>query len=116
VSDFTRVVLAQEPLDYEIRVDEKANDTYGAFPVGSHDDLCTALGLAVPYTLHAQEVMAQAGAGVERLPAVLAQVQRALEHAGLHDTFRLLPDLDLKSAHRSAKSYLARHTSLLASG
>jgi len=39
--------LARELLDYEIHVDEKANDTYGAFKVGSHDDLVTALGLAV---------------------------------------------------------------------
>lgn len=41
--------LARELLDYEIHVDEKANDTYGAFKVGSHDDLVTALGLAVFY-------------------------------------------------------------------
>lgn len=40
-------VLAKELLDYEIKVDERANDTYGAFRVGSHDDLVTALGLAV---------------------------------------------------------------------
>jgi hypothetical protein len=40
-------VLARELLDYEIRVDEKANDTYGAFKVGTHDDLVTAVGLAV---------------------------------------------------------------------
>jgi hypothetical protein len=40
-------VLAQELLDYEIHVDEKANDTDGAFRVGSHDNLVTALGLAV---------------------------------------------------------------------
>jgi hypothetical protein len=39
--------LAQELLDYEIRVDENANDKYGAFRVGAHDDLVTALGLAV---------------------------------------------------------------------
>lgn len=39
--------LAQELLDYEIRVDEDANDKYGAFRVGTHDDLVTALGLAV---------------------------------------------------------------------
>ena len=38
--------LAQELLDYEIRVDENANDRYGAFRVGTHDDLVTALGLA----------------------------------------------------------------------
>jgi hypothetical protein len=39
--------LAEELLDYEIRVDEDANDKYGAFKVGAHDDLVTALGLAV---------------------------------------------------------------------
>jgi len=39
--------LAQELLDYEIRVDENANDRYGAFTVGTHDDLVTALGMAV---------------------------------------------------------------------
>jgi hypothetical protein len=39
--------LARELLDYEIRVDENANDRYGAFKVGTHDDLVTALGLAV---------------------------------------------------------------------
>ena len=39
--------LAKELLDYEIRVDENANDRYGAFRVGTHDDLVTALGLAV---------------------------------------------------------------------
>lgn len=39
--------LARELLDYEIRVDENANDRYGAFRVGPHDDLVTALGLAV---------------------------------------------------------------------
>ena len=39
--------LAQELLDYEIQVDEKANERYGAFRVGSRDDQVTALGLAV---------------------------------------------------------------------
>jgi hypothetical protein len=39
--------LAQELLDYEIRIDQDANDRYGAFKVGTHDDLVTALGLAV---------------------------------------------------------------------
>jgi len=39
--------LAVELLDYEIRVDSDANDRYGAFKVGTHDDLVTALGLAV---------------------------------------------------------------------
>lgn len=40
-------VLADDLLEYEIRVDENANDRYGAFRVGRHDDLVTALGLAV---------------------------------------------------------------------
>ena len=40
--------MARELKDYEIRVDSAtANDTYGAFKVGTHDDLATALGLAV---------------------------------------------------------------------
>ncbi len=39
--------LAEELMDYEIRVDSDANDKYGAFKVGAHDDLVTALGLAV---------------------------------------------------------------------
>jgi hypothetical protein len=39
--------LARELQDYEIKVDQDANDTYGAFRVGAHDDLVTALGLAV---------------------------------------------------------------------
>jgi hypothetical protein len=39
--------LGGELLDYEIRVDQDANDRYGAFRVGTHDDLVTALGLAV---------------------------------------------------------------------
>lgn len=38
--------MARELKDYEIRIESAtANDTYGAFKVGSHDDLVTALGL-----------------------------------------------------------------------
>ncbi len=39
--------MQRELAVYEIRVDEQANDRYGAFKVGTHDDLVTALGLAV---------------------------------------------------------------------
>jgi len=39
--------LTEELLNYEIRVDENAHEKYGAFKVGTHDDLVTALGLAV---------------------------------------------------------------------
>jgi hypothetical protein len=39
--------LAKELLDFEIKIDEDGNDRYGAFRVGTHDDLVTALGLAV---------------------------------------------------------------------
>jgi hypothetical protein len=38
--------LVDELLAYEIRVDEAAQATFGAFRVGAHDDLATALGLA----------------------------------------------------------------------
>ena len=34
-------------LDYEIKVDPDGDAKFGAFRVGSHDDLVTALGLAV---------------------------------------------------------------------
>ncbi len=39
--------MQRELMDYEIRVNEHANETYGAFKTGAHDDLVTALGLAV---------------------------------------------------------------------
>jgi hypothetical protein len=39
--------LARELLEYEIKVAEDANESYGAFRVGALDDLVTALGLAV---------------------------------------------------------------------
>jgi hypothetical protein len=39
-------VMVQELLDYEIRLSENANESYGAFKVGSHDDLVTSSGLA----------------------------------------------------------------------
>lgn len=39
--------LARELLAYEIKVSENANEQYGAFKVGTHDDLVTAVGLAV---------------------------------------------------------------------
>ena len=41
--------LARELQNYEIRVDSDANDRYGAFRTGTHDDLVTALGLCVIY-------------------------------------------------------------------
>lgn len=39
--------LVRELLEYRIRLPPDANDRYGAFPVGRHDELVTALGLAV---------------------------------------------------------------------
>lgn len=38
--------MARELEVYEIHVDQAGSDTYGAFKVGAHDDLATALGLA----------------------------------------------------------------------
>lgn len=40
-------ILAEELMEYEVTVAEDANDRYGAFKVGSQDDLVTALGLAL---------------------------------------------------------------------
>jgi len=42
--------MIRELQDYEIKVDADANDKYGAFKVGTHDDLVTSLGLAVQWT------------------------------------------------------------------
>ena len=39
--------LARDLQDYEVHVTEDANERYGSFPVGRHDDLITALGLSV---------------------------------------------------------------------
>lgn len=41
--------MMRELQDYEIRLDTDANDKYGAFRVGTHDDLVTAVGLAVQW-------------------------------------------------------------------
>lgn len=40
------VALQKELKNYTIRVNENANPEFGAFKVGTHDDLVTALGLA----------------------------------------------------------------------
>lgn len=39
--------LAEELLDFELRVNENANLISGAFRTGAHDDLVVALGLSV---------------------------------------------------------------------
>ena len=39
--------LAQKLMEYEVQVAPDANDRYGAFRVGSFDELVTAVGLAV---------------------------------------------------------------------
>ncbi|MCB1035515.1 MAG: hypothetical protein KDD47_16955 [Acidobacteria bacterium] len=39
--------LGEELLAYQVKVEENANDRYGAFRVGARDDLVTAVGLAV---------------------------------------------------------------------
>lgn len=39
--------MLDELRNYEIRIDDKAKDTYGAFKTGKHDDIVTALGLSV---------------------------------------------------------------------
>lgn len=39
--------LAKELQDYEIKMEPDANERYGAFSVGAHDELVTALGLTI---------------------------------------------------------------------
>jgi hypothetical protein len=39
--------LARDLREYQVEVTEDANERYGAFRVGGHDDLVTALGLAI---------------------------------------------------------------------
>jgi len=53
--------LARELQNYEIRIDADSNDRYGAFKTGSHDDLVTALGLAVVYQEPADRHLRAAG-------------------------------------------------------
>ncbi len=43
------LALVEELLNFEIRVDQAGQDRYGAFKVGTHDDLVVALGLSVLY-------------------------------------------------------------------
>jgi hypothetical protein len=44
--DPTTALMAEELMDYEVHIEPDANEKYGAFRVGTHDDLVTALGLA----------------------------------------------------------------------
>lgn len=41
------LAMKNKLFEYEIEIDQNANDRYGAFRIGMHDDLVTALGLAV---------------------------------------------------------------------
>ena len=68
-------VLSGELLNYEIRVNEDANDRYGAFRVGTHDDLVTALGLAVQ-TDPIDPVAQFGGAGRRRRERLRREAQR----------------------------------------
>jgi len=57
--------LIQELLNYEIRVSDDAHAEFGAFKVGSHDDLATALGLAVWQEPKPAPAMAQREISIE---------------------------------------------------
>jgi hypothetical protein len=62
--------LAEELLDYELHVDVNANDKYGAFTVGRHNDVVTAVGLSVLDDGHDRGVgFASAGEAWSRTPA-----------------------------------------------
>jgi hypothetical protein len=49
--------MVEELLNYEIHVSEEGHDQYGAFKIGTHDDLVTALGLACWYAEHYRAVV-----------------------------------------------------------
>jgi hypothetical protein len=49
--------MVEELLNYEIHVSEEGHDQYGAFKIGSHDDLVTALGLACWYAEYHKRIM-----------------------------------------------------------
>lgn len=49
--------MIEELLNYEIHVSEEGHDQYGAFKIGSHDDLVTALGLACWYAEYYKRIM-----------------------------------------------------------
>jgi hypothetical protein len=87
-------VLAEELLDYEIRVSEDANDKYGAFRVGTHDDLVTALGLAVqkdPAPSIAIAVPLDTRGDVRDVPSATARSQRDDPGEGGYFSFPLSP-------------------------
>jgi hypothetical protein len=58
-----------------------------------------------PFTVHAHHLMSQARADVERVPAVLTLVQRALDRAGLKETVGMALHLDTESAVQGAKAF-----------
>jgi hypothetical protein len=62
--------LGVELLDYEIKVEQDANEKYGAFKVGSHDDLVTALGLCVQEPARDYRITVIEHADVVAAPAI----------------------------------------------
>jgi hypothetical protein len=42
--------LKDELLNFEIKITDADHDTYGAFKIGTHDDLTIALGFGVFYS------------------------------------------------------------------
>lgn len=78
--------LAQELLDYEIKVSEDGDLKAGAFRVGSHDDLVTALGLAtqlepVVFALATIVPATATPSSADLVPGLLDATRRELAHA-----------------------------------
>lgn len=53
-------LAADEIRNYQIRVSEAGNEQYGAFSVGKHDDIATAIGLSVLERYHSRIIPAAA--------------------------------------------------------
>lgn len=85
--------LVKELLAYEIRISQDANAQYGAFTTGAHDDLVTAMGLAVQLdtdlTAITPGVFGAGGAAID--PVRGAEQETALLAAALTDTGPLGP-------------------------
>ena len=74
--------LAAELRLYEIRVSAKGSDTFGVFNTGKHDDLVTALGLAMnkepQYAANSSSLPALFSSGPAAPPEVLDRAQGGL--------------------------------------
>lgn len=111
--------LADELLAYEIRVDDQANDRYGAFRVGTHDDVVTAVGLSVLPGLGGQRV-AFASAHTHSIRArsiadvIWAQAEERIGREEARARGEVVPEPEPPAAPKSAEEAAREHQEALA--